>query len=240
MQLPSRNCISTVLALGALLAFPVSGLSQGVSFGVRVGVTSTSFVSDPGWNRKAGALVGAFGAVRVHDFLMLQPEVMLSRAGAHFPGINGIFSAPAEDVGLIYLQMPILARLRLAGHVPTSVRPTLHMGPMLSVMLSCKYAIHAEDRFSDAALGIPVPCASRNPVTRGGGRGPPIGVDFAQPRKWDFGIVVGTGLEADWGSSVMMLDVRYNRGFRTVDRLEPEARNEAFTIIVAWSHPLRL
>jgi len=215
-----------------------SALAQALALGLRAGASSTRFVSDEGWEHRLGAAGGVLLSLGLHDLLALQVEFLVAEAGAHFPGNpDGFPRWPDKDVGLTYLQMPVLARLQLRSMMPGFIRPTAHLGPALSVLVSCNYARQGPDRFLDAPEGEPVSCRSRHPAVRdAGGAVPDIGVPFAQPRAYDVGVVAGAGVEVVVGTSLVTFEARYGRGFLSVDRLGiPAARNEGWLITATWS-----
>jgi hypothetical protein len=235
--------IRTVLPalLAVLYATPWTAGGQELVIGVKGGMVRSGFTNMPGWVSRTGATAGAALSTTIHPFAALQVDLLITSAGADFPGTpeDVQLYRPAEQVSFTYLQIPLLARLRLNSVVAAPVRPTLMAGPAVSVLLGCRYAREGPDTWSPAPEGVPVSCRSRNPRSRAnGGAYPAIGVHFSDPRTLDAALLAGAGLEISLGATSLSIETRYSQSLLEFDRIPGGARHRGWSVLLGWSRTL--
>jgi hypothetical protein len=221
---------SCVQLIAGVLVLPLHGaLSQQVSVGARVAASTAGFATAEPWSARLGGEFGAVVMVPLAHEVLLEPELKLAQRGANLVADGG----PVVDrLSLTYVELPVLVRWQPRLGAASFIHPVLHAGPALSVLLACRYTYEREPPWeSPVPEGVPTSCESRLPQ----GSALP-GIPFAMPRRIDLAAVVGGGIALELGRSLLTLDVRFNRGFLSVDRSQfSDARNEAWTIGLAWS-----
>jgi hypothetical protein len=94
------------------LALPAAAGAQGLQFGVKAGVSLSTMDfggEDVALERRTGLLAGGFVTMPIARRLGLQAEAVYVTKGV---ALEGPF---ASEVDLDYLELPVLARARLAG-----------------------------------------------------------------------------------------------------------------------------
>jgi len=214
--------------IAAALVLPVHGAtSQPLSVGARVAASTAGFATAEPWGARLGGEVGAVAMVPLAHEVLLEPELKLARRGANLVADGSVL----DRVSLTYLELPILVRWQPRFGKSSVIHPVLHAGPAVSALLACRYTYEREPPwYAPVPEGVSTSCESRLPQVA------LPGVQFAIPRRIDLAAVVGAGLALELGRSLLTIDVRFNRGFFPVDRLDlSDARNKAWTIGVAWS-----
>lgn len=219
------SCVQ--LIAGVLVLGSHSAVSQQLSVGARVAASTAGFATAEPWGARLGGEFGAVAMVPLSHDVLVEPELKLARRGANLVADGAV----VDRLSLTYLELPVLVRWQPRFRKTSVIHPVLHAGPAFSVLLACRYTYEREPPwYSPAPEGASTSCESRLP------QGPLPGVQFAIPRRIDLAAVVGAGLAFEVGRSLLTIDVRFNRGFLSVDRPEfSDARNEAWTIGVAWS-----
>ncbi len=189
-----------------LLVLVVCALALAVSVNaqssVRVGVKlGPSFASMSGaategteTKMKAGLTAGLFAEFGLSEFVSFQPEALLV-----MKGVKKEYSAEGEamdpisvteNVKLVYLQMPILAKIK----IPTKgkIAPHFLFGPALSFNLSGKDDVSG---YGDANVDGDF--------------------DIANVKSMDFSGIIGFGVDFPVGSVRGSAEVRYDKGFGT-------------------------
>lgn len=178
------------------------------TYGVRASFNVTTFTGDAADGPESGGRPGAglFAAYRITPFLALQPELLyVHRSGGMLRMKTDPPTANA-DINLDYLDLPVLLKFFLPEHQNTS--PILLAGPYVSRRL----AGSIED-----ANGV----FDENETD-----------DLIRP--FDYGVVLGAGLERYLGRRSLNFDARYSLGlaqlFDGEDR--PDLYNRGLTFSV--------
>ena len=112
------------------------------------------------------------------------------------------------DIGLAYIEMPVLVRLAATRG---RFRPVVFGGPAPALRIGCDLQV------IDPNTPIRATCAETTV--------PPF-------RDFDFGLVAGGGVEIRWPQSALALEARYTAGLRSV--LEGlDVKNRAFGVLLA-------
>jgi len=106
-----------LLALGLLASVTSASLAQGPSFGIKGGLNLSNLYStevDEN-NMRAGFNVGVFGRTNIETPIGLQVELLYSTKGntTNYSAFNGLIDQEV-DFALNYLELPLMASLRLA------------------------------------------------------------------------------------------------------------------------------
>lgn len=241
----TRRLITVVsaAALTVLLGAPIQ--AQEIMIGVRGGPAFSHFTTrvqplftqlglagavtaaqPPAPDFRTGASFGFTALIPVQRWIMLQPEVSLAARGSA--------DSLRTDPHLLYLEFPILARLRLDNVFQGPIRPLLYAGPSLAFLLSCQHSWpNANGAITRQRCQAP-PC-SQLCVGESGPMFPHSDFDVAA--------TAGVGFEIDISRRTRLdLDVRYQRGMLSVDNgswTGQKALNEAvgvgFTVFRGFS-----
>lgn len=204
-------CISAIVLAFSLLAVPV--FAQGVRLGLKGGVASSSVYGDAVSEDESGSIArfvgGAFVEFGVAPLLSIQPELLYSLKGGLIEGDD------AGEVHLGYIEIPVLAKITLAG---APLRPSIFAGPAVAFNTSCEL-----EAISDSAVDCDAtPDISDRPST-------------------EFSAIFGVGLSQGVGPIDFVVDGRYNLGLSSIVNQDDEVRdvkNRAFTLLAGFSIPV--
>jgi len=181
------------------------------SYGVRASFNVTTFSGDAADSPESGARPGAglFAMYRISPFLALQPELLYTHRSGGMQRIRTNPPTAQTDLNLGYLDLPVLVKFILPEYQQTA--PIVLAGPYVSRRITG--SIHdANDVFEDSDLD-----------------------DLIRP--YDYGMVVGAGLERYFGRRHLNFDTRYSLGLtrllHTDDR--PDLYNRGLTFSVGLS-----
>jgi hypothetical protein len=163
-------------------------------------------VSDVTTDGRVGLAVGVFGSFLLSDAFAFQPEILFIQKGADFVSDDGTGGAFRLD----YLQIPLLARLRLSTGEAKAV-PFITFGPAIAFRIGC-----------DGGVSTPTGFVSRqcDDISPSGVAGT------------DFSLIGGAGVEI----SNLIVSVRYDYSFSQL-KLLPEVQkvyNRGFAIMAAY------
>ena len=106
--------------------------AQNLSFGPMAGLNITSLSGKSNSSSKAGLLAGGFFNYSSKKWFGLGVQILYNQMGAKL-------DAPAEEINLNYLQVPVLFTYYLAGeNKQGSFRPKLFAGPHVNFLLNAK------------------------------------------------------------------------------------------------------
>jgi hypothetical protein len=118
--------VATLLLAGQMLT------AQNLSFGPMVGLNVTSLSNKPNSSAKVGLLAGGFFNYSSKNWFGVGVQFLYNQMGAKL-------DAPAEEINLNYLQVPVLFTYYFAGqNKPGSFRPKLFAGPHANFLLNAK------------------------------------------------------------------------------------------------------
>lgn len=122
----------TLLIVVTLLLAGQTLTAQNLSFGPMVGLNLTNLSGKPNTSTKAGLLAGGFFNYSSKNWFGVGVQFLYNQAGAKL-------DAPAEEINLNYLQVPVLFTYYFAGqNKPGSFRPKLFAGPHANFLLNAK------------------------------------------------------------------------------------------------------
>ncbi|MEX2530474.1 MAG: porin family protein [Gemmatimonadota bacterium] len=200
--------VLAVLLLGILL--PISAQAQNTEFGFKGGVNIATHGGDDAddMDSRIGIIVGGSFAFNLTPMFAIQPEFLYAMKGV---------KAENEFLGTLtveqdYLELPVLARLKIPTAPGSSFRPSLLAGPALGIEISCDI----EGR--DEGVTASVSCSD-------------FGIDT---KTVDFGLIFGGELGIDRGGMRIGLEARYNLGLTSIRDGEDvgDFKNRALSIMV--------
>ena len=154
---PSAVRVLTILLLSgaafAVTATPTPAQPQ-IEPGVRVGVTSTTHGGDPVPSvvgRRRGWTAGVFATVDVAGPLALRPELNVTQKGTRYRA-GGDERAPVRSLELSYVELPVLASVRLQRWGRAT--PIVFGGPALGVRVGAEGRRHELDRRSAVSVVV--------------------------------------------------------------------------------------
>jgi hypothetical protein len=122
----------TFLIVATLLLAGQMVIAQNLSFGPMVGLNVTSLSNKPNSSSKTGLLAGGFFNYSSKNWFGVGVQFLYNQAGAKL-------DAPAEEINLNYLQVPVLFTYYFSGqNKPGSFRPKLFAGPHANFLLNSK------------------------------------------------------------------------------------------------------
>jgi hypothetical protein len=201
-----------LLAFPAVLAAQERAPRRGprASVGGEVGY-SRSDLGGPDAQRvrsRQGALTGVYIQVPLTGPLSIRPEILFALKGGRVQTDVEGGGTVELDVGLAYLELPVLVR---AGPRRGRFRPVVFGGPAPSLQIGCDLQI------ADPNTPILPTCEE---------------TDLPAFRQFDVGLVAGGGLEMRWPQSALALEARYTTGLRSVLN-DVDVRNRSFGIVLS-------
>ncbi len=193
-----------LLALVFIIAFATEGCAQSLSFGPKLGFTSTTFagndVSDD--TDPLGGFVGGvfFKYAGESNIFALQPEILYHQKGAvDMEGGTG------TKLNVDYLEVPILLKVQIP--VGETFFPHIYAGPY--------GAFELDNNFTSQVSIFGFTFANNT---------------MAQVQDFDYGAVVGGGFDIQLESFYLGLDARYGIGMQRIlslggDRQDIKNRN---------------
>lgn len=178
-----------VLAAGVLLGEVKKAEGQ-VNFGIKAGVTNSMlYGSDAGDVASRGTVLGgAFLKLNSGGIFAIQPEFLLVQKGA--TNYNGTWNVK-QEFSAEYLEIPLLLKLQIP--LFESIYPHVFAGPYGAYKLHHSYRAYQID--SDE----------------------PFDTKTFEARAYDYGGVVGAGLDLQGDLIFVTGDVRYTFGLPSID-----------------------
>ena len=220
LQSRSRRFLSGLLLLGAaLLLAPAPAQAQVEHFGLKAGVTSMTGDGEGLLNeelgRRTGFTVGGTVQVGIAGRFSLRPELLFVRKGWTASGRTRAGESITTTVTLDYLELPVLADVRVVSVGRVSVHAVA--GPTVGLRVRSGASVEG----ADIPDGDPGETLDRAEV----------------------GLAAGLGASAKVGGPTVRLGVRYRRGlFNINDRPEqtpdgergspPFIRNQGVSVAV--------
>ena len=209
-----RPLVALATVLSALLA-AAPAAAQGLRLGAEVGLTLSTFSGGGAGgldHHRSGFTAGVTAAYRIGEVVDVESGLLWIQKGAE-GSIQG-FEEPIEaDVRLSYLQVPVL--LRVTPFAGRAVRPSFSAGPVLSFETRCRM------EHEPGTLAMLIGCE-----------------DDGRARA-DLGLRLGAGLAWRLGRAEVLLDGRYELGFRDLDTVDAlDTRHRGFTLTPRLSLPL--
>lgn len=120
------------LVLSVLILTGRVASAQNLSFGPMAGLNITNLSGKANASSKAGLLAGGFFNYSSKNWFGLGVQLLYNQMGAKL-------DAPAEEINLNYLQVPILFTYYFSGeNKPGTFRPKLFAGPHVNFLLNAK------------------------------------------------------------------------------------------------------
>lgn len=216
---PSFLSVLLAFAACALCFSPCARaqLLEETRVGVKAGATYSRLqLQLENTDRQVGGVAGLMARFPLSEAFFLQPEVLYVQKGGttqfSSSGEGGQLITVSQDFALDYLEVPLTLHLRLPIE---NLWPTLFAGPYGSVALREGYE-----------------------VTPSVVHGEPLEEEGPDYEPLDYGFVLGASLDVPVGERVLVLDARYDFGFRDLDtsgtfgdvtdQVDLSARNDAF------------
>jgi hypothetical protein len=157
---------------------------------------------------RQGALTGVYLQLPMKPPVFLRTEILFALKGGRTQTFVEGTGTRELDIGLAYIEMPVLVRLAATRG---RFRPVVFGGPAPALRIGCDLQV------IDPNTPIRATCAETTV--------PPF-------RDFDFGLVAGGGVEIRWPQSALALEARYTAGLRSV--LEGlDVKNRAFGVLLA-------
>jgi hypothetical protein len=197
------------LAIVLLAIFlPFSAQAQSTEFGFKGGVNIATYGGDDveDLDSRTGIIVGGSFAFNLSPRFSIQPELLYAMKGAKDSDEFGTLTVKHD-----FIEIPVLARLKIPMAPGSSLRPSVFAGPALGIELSCD--LEGEDE----GVSMSASCSD-------------FGVDT---KSTDFGLVFGGELGLDRGGMRIGLEARYNLGLTSILDVEGDSdiKNRAFSIM---------
>lgn len=204
--------ILLLLALPAALPAQERASRRGprASVGGEVGY-SRSDLGGPDAQRvrsRQGALTGVYMQLPLTGPLSVRPEILFALKGGRVQTDVEGGGTVELDIGLAYLELPLLLRARPRRG---RFRPVVFAGPAPSLQIGCDVQVAAPD--------TPVRATCEE-------------TDLPAFRQFDVGLVAGGGLEMRFPQSALSLEARYTTGMRSVLN-DVDVRNRSFGIVLS-------
>ncbi|HEU5171267.1 MAG TPA: porin family protein [Gemmatimonadales bacterium] len=195
-----------------LLAFtsPLAAQGEHSDLGFQLGYSLAGFTDQPAGlgESRSGSMFGVFLGTPVAGPLSAQAELSLAKKGGGLSTV--VRDIPARlSLQLVYIELPLVARV--AVPVGGRLHPNLFGGGTVALNIGC-----------DIQAEIPGLIPQQECSDTGG--------TAVEVHTFDYGLVVGAGVEYDWRHSAARLEVRRTLGLRPVTPGDP-AENRAWAIL---------
>lgn len=198
-------------ALLIMVAFSPAIMAQELSFGPKIGISSTTLVGNdvPDGAKAAGNFVGGFFfKANAGDIVAIQPEVLYHRKGSTTKDSQ---SDDGQTLTIDYLEVPLLIKVQIP--VEGTVYPFVYAGPYGAFELDNTYEARA------SFFGIQW-----------------TATDQADVNDFDYGAVVGAGLDIQADAIYFGLDARYGIGMSQILMVNDEqkdVKNRSLSLMVS-------
>ena len=205
----------TALAVLLLLLMSSTGTAaQSLRFDAELGIARTTFEGEGVRDldeQRTGWLAGLGIGYDVGGIIEIESGLAWVERGAT-GSVQGFEEPITADVQLSYLSLPVALRLTpLSGR---ALRPSLSAGPTIAFEVRCRTA------FDESVLALLVTCE-----------------DEARPSV-DVGFRTGAGVVWTVGGVAMLVEARYELGFRDLDTVERlGARHRSGSLVSRLSVP---
>ena len=200
---------SWVIASSLLLVQGVVGQAhaQQLGAGLRAGVSVSDLQNDlVEFDTRVGVAFGGFAELRFAPWFALLPELQFVGKGSNneIPSQTVVFGgdgsqttqdSASADVTVNYLELLVPFALILPLHGP--LVPRLYVGPTLALELSCRVTYRSGDVLRQSG------CAEESTE---------IGTGFVRTQSFDFGVVLGGGVDIAAGPGAVTTEIRYTLG----------------------------
>ncbi len=199
-------------ATPALLVLMLANVGHAqLSVGVRGGLNFSKLTGDIRTDSRTGFMAAAFAGIGISGNWGIQPEISYVQKGAKIEGIDpGTAETQTITTKLDYieLQLPVDVDLPVENE---SITPRLYAGPTIGLALSCKVE-------SDTSNDPAVDCKE-------------------DVKTYDFGLVLGVGVELGSGPGAFIADLRYLVGFANINDAGEDpttSKNRGIQILVGY------
>jgi hypothetical protein len=136
-----------ILILSTLLISSLQSNAQGLKYGVKLGLNSSSIYGDEisRAEMKVGYYLGAFLQKKITETLVFQPEIQFSAQGCGLEGMNGLNSA---KFNLYYLSLPLIGKYYISDKF------NLQFGPRIGLNIGANISYEGESASTDTIEGV--------------------------------------------------------------------------------------
>ena len=198
----------TAFAAAVILGLPMRAHAQRI--GIIAGGTFSQLrgLDNVTAKNRNGTMFGATLTVPLGGRMAVQPELLFINKGSELD----LGGAGTRDVRLDYLEIPLL--LRFDRSITSVLGPHLYLGPSIGFNVGCNVT----------ASGNGIPNTSSN-CTR----------DNFDPKSFDWGAVIGAGVDLNLGGLGVTAGARYGIGIADISKddksaLEQRVRNGTLTV----------
>jgi len=155
---------------------------------------------------RVGLAAGGFVTLGVSPNFAIEPEVLFAMKGAKETqsGITG-------SVRISYIEIPVLAKIRIPAKSGGLVSPHFYAGPYLGIKSGCSV------KFTDGTTTVSGSCKSQDVNLKGS----------------DFGATFGVGVDVNRA----IIDVRYDLGLSKIsdETTNNDVKNRALFLLAGWT-----
>lgn len=217
-----RSILITILLL--FLSNP-SLAAQDVKGGINLGLNNSWLGQN--WSSAFGAdtdprrtlLAGVFLVIPISDHLDFQPELTFTRKGERAEiEENGFrrLDGREEVLELDYIEVPLLLSARVSLFANERVTSRIFAGPYAAYNIGCTHDWGTFELSCDT---------------------PGSALDLVDGDYWDYGAVIGAGIEREFASGTAGVDIRYSHGLTAVAPANG-VENRAVSISAGYAIPL--
>ncbi len=206
----AKKTVALSVAALTLSAFANQANAQELSFGPKVGFTSSTLAGNDapdGTSSVSKFTAGVFFKANAGEIVSFQPEVLYAQRGATTTSGN---DPDGQTLDVDYLQIPVLIKAQVP--ISETIFPFVYAGPYGAFELSNNY----QAAIFDGAI---------------------VFNDQADVNDFDFGAVVGAGMDFQINSFFLGFDARYDIGMSKtvkVDGEQQDMKNRAFTLFASF------
>ena len=190
--------LTTIILTATAMTLPTArhSVAQNISVGLRGGLNRTEatlpLASEVERGPAKGFHAGAFVTLRFSPLVDLQIEALYTEKGLAGTRANRKLSYELEGS---YVEIPVLAKIRMPWARSGPVVPYASVGPSVAFEVSCRL------RGKDGDTYLNYLCD-----------GPPV--HFDQRKKFDYGLMLGAGVEIPMAVGRLTVDLAYDWSIR--------------------------
>jgi hypothetical protein len=229
-----------------LLAIVAPAIPQDIELGARAGISLTWLGGDVDSDGRTSFAVGAFMGVSLTDWLAVYPELAFVGKGGKSASVSYSQNPETGDlletfftetiaVDYVQLGLPVAVTVPLSHAGKTLFR--FYTGPFVGLRACCSTTSEEETRVVPTSGTDPgvVDCSDEQVYCAG-----MVYVCGWEYKNFDFGFVLGGGIDLGIGRGALTADVRYELGLTDISEGVGSIKTRALLLLIGYSHPFVL
>lgn len=221
------------VALILLLALAPPAIPQSLGLGARAGLSIAWLGGGANTDEQTGFVAGAFLRANISDRFAVYPELAFVRKGGSWktvgygtdPETGNLVDWTLTETALVdYVQLgvPVAVTIPLSSSGATFSR--FYVGPFYGLQVGCNFTQELESTEVSASGTSPGNTEVQDCS------------DWV--KNFDYGLVLGGGVDLGLGQGALTGDVRYELGLPDIRGGEGSLKTRALLLLLGYSHPI--